>query len=310
MQRRGFLGALVSAAAVTSGLAPRFAYSRECPPQLLNGVQLWSVRDLLAKDAFGTIEAIGELGFNSVELFGLGGVQASSAQIFGLEFDELLGVLNASGLSARHSHIVENWQDNDAVARVAEQLGIEVIILAAAEEFFDRQAVEFIPATSVDQVRNLADRLNIAGKRYRRHGITFGYHNHWTEFVPVENQVPLDILIAHTDPDNVQFELDIAWLTAAGVDPAAYLERNLDRVISCHLKDIDQQKKLPIPPSTDNYVDAALEPGAGTVDFAPIIGLLAEGGVPNAFVEVDRSDDPLAAIQRGRLHLQSLGVCV
>lgn len=310
MKRRSFLGALVSATAITSGLGHRLAYASECPPRLLNGVQLWSVRDLLAEDARGTIEAIGALGFNSVELFRLGGIQGKEARYFGLEFDELLRVLNASGLSARHSHVVENWQDTDAIARVAEQLGIEVIILAAADEFFDRQAVQFIPATSVAQVRNLADKLNIAGERYRRHGITFAYHNHWTEFAKVENQVPLDILIAHTDPDNVHFELDIGWLTAAGVEPLSYLERNLDRVISCHLKDFDQRKQLPTPPSTDDYLDTAREPGGGTIDFAPIIELLVEGGVQNAFVEVDRADDPLAAIQRGRLHLQALGSCV
>jgi len=300
----------MSATAVTSGLGQRLAYSSECPPQLLNGAQLWSVRDLLAKDARGTLEAIGAIGFNAIELFGLGGSQDTDDRYFGIEYGELLRVLSASGLSARHSHVVENWQDTDAIARVAEQLGIEVIILAAAEEFLDRQAGRFIPATSVAQVRNLADRLNAAGERYRRHGITFAYHNHWTEFAEVDDQVPLDILIAHTDPDNVHFEFDIGWLTAAGVDALSYLERNLDRVISCHLKDFDQQRQLPTPPSTDDYLDTAHEPGAGTIDFAPIIEVLVEGGVQNAFVEVDRADDPLAAIQRGRLHLHALASCV
>lgn len=309
MKRRNFLKAVLSAAAVTGGLGSRFAYSGDCPPQLLNGVQLWSVRDLLAEDAPGTFEAIGELGFNAVELFGLGGDPVKDARIFGLEFDELSRILNASGLSARHSHTVQNWQDADAIARVAEKLDIDVVILAAAEEFFDRQRVSFVPAASVDQVRKLADKLNTAGEQYRRHGITFAYHNHWTEFVPVENQVPLDLLIEHTDPDNVRFELDIAWITAAGGDPVSFLNKNLDRIVSCHLKDIDQKKELPISSPTEAFVDAVLEPGAGTIDFEPIIEILTRGGVTNAFVEVDKADDPLAAIQRGRLHLQTLGSC-
>ena len=101
MDRRSFLGAFASATAITSGLVPRAAYASECSPQLINGVQLWSVRGLLAEDAVGTLEAIGERGFNSIEMFGLGGDPTSNGQYFGLEFDELLSVLKASGLTGR-----------------------------------------------------------------------------------------------------------------------------------------------------------------------------------------------------------------
>jgi sugar phosphate isomerase/epimerase len=312
MNRRSFLNAIASAAAVSGVMSPQLSHSKECSPLLLNGTQLFSVYDLLNSDAKATLGAVGELGFESVELFGLDSRAARDNNFFGLTPIELLNTLKSSGLAMTHSHIGEIWEDTDTVARIAERLRVEVLILGAAEEFYDMPGGVFNPkpATDIAQLERLAARLNRAGQKYRRHGITFGYHNHWTEFIPVEGTIPLDYLIENTDPDNFKLELDVAWLTVAGIDPVTYIRRHSDRVVSCHLKDFDDRVALPDSPTWAEYIEAAIvEPGSGTIDFEPIINVLAEIDLTHAFVETDKSSNPLAAIERGKRHLKSLDLC-
>ena len=311
MDRRYFLGNVVSAAA-TSTIFPKYAFSQKCSPFLLNGMQLYSVNDLLIADAKSTLESVGDLGFSSVEFFGLDSAAARDNDFFGLTANELISTLSSFGLSMSYSHIGESWEDTDTVARIAERLGIQVLILFAAEEFYDMPRGVFSPkpATDLAQLGNLAARLDMAGQRYRRYGLTFGYHNHWTEFIPVEGKIPLDYLVENTDPDNFKLELDVAWLTVAGIDPATYIRHHADRVISCHLKDFDDRVTLPSSPTMADYIEASIvEPGSGMIDFEPIVNVIAEIGLTHAFVETDKSNDPLAAIERGMRHLKSLDIC-
>jgi len=312
MERRDFLGMAVSAAAVTSAIIPRYAFAKECSPTLLSGTQLFSVFDLLVADAKAAIESVGDLGFSSVEFFGLDSPEARRDDFFGLSATNFRNAVHASGMEMRYSHISEIWEDTETVSRIAEKLGIEVVVLSAAEEFYEIQGGVFSPkpAKNLEQLQDLADRLNQAGAQYRKHGLTFGYHNHWTEFISVEETIPLDFLIENTAPDNFKLELDVAWLTVAGVDPVSYIERHSNRVISCHLKDFDTSVELPESPSWADYIEASIvEPGSGSIDFTPIVEILAEIGLTHAFVETDKSDDPLAAIGRGRRHLLSLDIC-
>lgn len=312
MDRRSFLGSIVAGAAISGDLLPNLAVAQACPAGLFRGMQLYSVNDLLNADARSTLSAVGELGFKYVEFFELDSQAAQEGDFFGLSSRELAAAIRSSGLHMTHSHIGTIWEDTDSVARIADKLGIEVLILGAAEEFFDLQDGAFNPkqATDLDQLNRLADRLDGTGRRYRQLGLTFGYHNHWTEFLPVEGRIPLDHLIEHTDPDNFKLELDLAWLTVAGTDPAAYILRHANRVIACHLKDFDDQVVLPKLPTMSQYTDLSIvEPGSGTMNFGPILDVLTEIGLEHAFVEIDKSSDPLAAIQRGMHHLLSLRGC-
>ena len=312
MDRRTLLRSIVAGAAVSGDFLPKFAFAQECPDGLLRGMQLYSVDDLLVSDARAALSAVGELGFRNVEFFDLDSPAAQADNFFGLSSREFAAAISMSGLRMKHAHIGSIWEDTDSVARIADKLGIEVLILGAAEEFYDLQDGNFNPkpATDLVQLDRLALRLNETGRRYRQLGFSFGYHNHWSEFIPIEGKIPLDFLIENTDPDNFKLELDLAWLTVAGLDPAAYLRRHANRVISCHMKDFDDRIELPESPTWSQYIEASIvEPGSGSMNFEMLLDVLTEIGLEYAFIEIDESSDPMAAIERGMHHLLSLRGC-
>ena len=63
-----------------------------------------------------------------------------------------------------------------------------------------------------------------------------GYHNHQTEWQPIEGKRPMDVLAANT-PKDVVLQLDVGTCVEAGADPVAWINGNPGRIRSVHCKD-------------------------------------------------------------------------
>ncbi|HJR70457.1 MAG TPA: sugar phosphate isomerase/epimerase, partial [Gammaproteobacteria bacterium] len=228
-----------------------------------------------------------------------------SATLFGLQASELKRVLDGSGIRVPISHVGGALTSTAAIGEIARTLGLETLCVALPSEFSGQRDGRFtmLPATGRAQLDALVEKLDRAGREYRAQGLTFGYHNHHIEFVPVDGIVPFDYLMANTDPALVKIELDIGWLALAGADPVAYLRRHAGRVIACHLKDYDPAIATDVPQRK------LVEPGAGTIDFAAVLAAMNDTGVAHGFVEIDVTDDPMGAVRRGHAHLQTLKGC-
>lgn len=296
MKRREFLAhASASAAALCTAWQPARAAACGIP----NGVQLYTVRDALQRDAHATFAALRAIGIVDAELYGLNGRER---RLFGLSAAELKQALADNGIAATLTHIDGRLENVGAIADFAAELGVTTVIVALPAEFTGTRDGSFtmLPAQSRAMLDALADKLNRVGREYRTHGLTFGYHNHQIEFVRVEGVVPYDYLVSRTDPELVKLELDLGWLALAGHDPVAYLRRHAGRVIGCHLKDYAPAVATDVPQRK------LVEPGAGTIDFAAVLAAMRDTNVPHGFIEIDVSDDPLGAVERGRRHLDSL----
>jgi sugar phosphate isomerase/epimerase len=307
MRRREFLrrtglaaGAALSGHALTFAQPVARADGCGAPPA---AVQLFTIRDALARDPRAALGELGRAGIVEAELYGVGGPDGST--IFGLPVAELRRAFAAAGIRVPYTHVGGDLADPRAIAPVARELGIETAIVALPAEFTSQRDGRFqmVPAESRAQLDALAAKLDRVGRAYRDEGLTFGYHNHHVEFMPVEGITPYDYLMSNTDPALVKIELDIGWLAYAGVDPVAYLRRHAGRVVSCHLKDYDPTVATDVPQRK------LVAPGAGTIDFAAVLRAMRETGVGHGFIEVDVSDDPLADIRRGREHLAALSAC-
>ena len=301
--RRTFIAGTI-AAMVLGGAWLRRGATRaaECS-QRLPGVQLYTLRDQLQRDPRGTLTALSTLGIRELELYGVDAV--NDGRLFGLPLADLRSAVQQNGLSLPSAHIGGALTDNATSAAAAERLGITKLFVALPTEFSANRDGVFtmVGAQSIEQLDRLAERLNRAGRELRDRGITFGYHNHHVEFLPVGGKVPFDYLMANTDPDLVKIELDLGWLAVAGVDLNEHLTRYEGRVLACHLKDFTgDSSAMPIHRSL-------VEPGAGTIDFAAVLHTMDETGVAHGFIEIDVADDPLGAVERGHRHLQSLGAC-
>ena len=274
------------------------------------GVQLYTVRDQLQADVRGTLAAIAAIGYQEVELFGLGGEPLDEKPLFSLTTKEFAEALEEVGLRAPVAHIRGDAMNIAEIAELAGQVGVRHLVVPLAPEFisFENGQFRMIGVTGRSQLDVIAERLNRQGELAKASGMGFGYHNHQMEFADLGDENAFDYLFSQADAELVKIELDIGWAVFAGADPLAVLNRYAGRVLAVHLKD-----HAPPPPTANSGelepASAAaqlVEPGTGRTDFAPIMAALDETDVRYRFVEVDISPEPINAIARGYEYLKTL----
>ena len=146
--------------------------------------------------------------------------------------------------------------------------------------------------------KNLADILNTLGEKANAAGLKLLYHNHDFEFKKDEDgNLIIDYLLENTDPEKVNFQMDLYWVTKAGVDPVAYFEKYPGRFKIWHVKDMDDQGRFaPV--------------GEGNIDFARILAKKELSGMEYYMVEQDMTFDglkPLEAIKISHEGLKEVG---
>ena len=82
---------------------------------------------------------------------------------------------------------------------------------------------------SIDQYKELCELFVKCGEVAQKSGIQFCYHNHEFEFVELEGQIPMDIILSNTDAFNVKLELDIYWTRFADINPIKFFNDNRGR---------------------------------------------------------------------------------
>lgn len=211
------------------------------------GLQLYSVRDFMDKDYFGTIEKVAEMGYTGVEFAGYGGFSAA----------EIKAKLDALSLEAMSTHIGAEMFMGDELERSMEFL---------AELDCHYAMIPYRDVKTLDDVKWVAEVLNNASLTSAKYGITCGYHNHGHEFQLIDGEYAMSHLIALTEPA-VKMELDVFWAYHAGVDPMDYYEKHSGRIGLLHLKQITEDKKsVDLPDGVidmDKLCKRSLELGIG-----------------------------------------------
>lgn len=244
-------------------------------PQQKIGLQLYTLRTDMAKDAKGTLAKVAAQGYKTVETFGY-----ANRKWFGLNAAELLATLKANGLTTPSGHTIpasmflqSGWEENWKVAvEDAKAVGQEFIVIPWLEEQYRKSA---------DNFKKIALGLNKAGEICKKMGMKLAYHNHDFEFAPVEGQTGFDIYLQHTDPKLVYFEMDLYWVTKAGKDPIALFKKYPGRFAMWHIKDMDKTPQK-------NFTEV----GNGVIDFKKIFTYAKQSGMKYFFVEQDQCPGP------------------
>lgn len=258
-RRQWMAGGAVLAAALTGG--PLMAKSLKSKPV---GIQLYTVRELFAKDPMGTLEKVAAIGYREVE-YGGGGYDA-------MDHAALRKTMERLGLTSPSIHVGYEAlaSDFDGAVAMTKALGADTLIVPYMAEAH-RNAEGWKAA--------VAD-FNRYAERLKKVGLGFAYHNHDFEFTTKPGGVSLfDTLIADADPALVQIELDLFWAVAAGEDPKAIIRRLAGRIYAYHVKDRTADGKM-------------TSVGKGVIDFADIFTLNAVAGVEHFYVENDQSPAP------------------
>lgn len=240
------------------------------------GIQLYTVRNQMAEDVPGTLQTIADIGYNEVEFAGY----------FDHTPAEIASFLRTSGLKSPSSHVsLADIRDMpERIIEAAQAIGNRYLVLAwLAPE--DRQ--------TLDAYRGHIELVAGFGDQCRAAGLQFAWHNHDFEFIELDGERPIDMVLAQTDPDLVQVELDLYWITKAGVDPYTYFERHPGRFPLCHVKDM----------ATDSSM---ADVGDGTIDFAEIFAASDLAGLQHYYVERDDSQNPLETAARSYAAVASL----
>ncbi|MYH08834.1 MAG: TIM barrel protein, partial [Gemmatimonadales bacterium] len=228
MDRRGFVrnslgaGLLLTHAGRATAAGARTFPEAGAPPDARTlpdawGLQLYTVRSLMARDVERTLAAVARIGYGEVEFAGY----------FGRSPTEILTALEAEGLTAPAAHLsLEELRSSfDEAAAAAAEIGHRYLVvpyLGGSE----RPGNDGATGTAlVDGYRRLADEFNGLGARCREAGLGFAYHNHDFELEEVDGVRLFDIMIENTDPELVTYEVDFYWLVHAGADPFDYFSR-------------------------------------------------------------------------------------
>ena len=243
------------------------------------GLQLYTVRRELERDFEGTLSKVAALGFSEVEFAGY----------FNRTPQQVKSVLAKNNLAAPSVHVLaaglrgDLQQTIDAAKTVGHQYVVCAYLLPEERK-------------SLDDYKRLIDLFNDAGERLRKVGLQLCYHNHDFEFTPIEDKIPLDLILAGTDPKTVKMELDLYWITKAGQSPLRYFSAHPGRFPLVHVKDMDATPKR-----------FFTEVGRGTIDFKKIFAESDKAGIKHYFVEQDETPgSPFASIKMSIDYLKDL----
>jgi sugar phosphate isomerase/epimerase len=265
--------------ALLAGMAASRSASQALDKSLRSaGLQLYTVRDLLEKDFEGTLAEVARLGYRQVEFAG----------IIGPSPEQTLDIVRRHGLIAPAAHVSYEQLERELPKhlQVAKEMGLQFIVCPS---------VDASRRETIDDWKRVCQTFNAIGARAKEAGLSFAYHNHDFEFLPVDGQVPYDVVLAESDPDLVKMEADLYWMTKAGRDPVTYFQRYPGRFPLLHLKDMARDGSI-------------TEIGKGVVDFKRILGHARLGGVAYCFVEHDHPAHPLQSIEESLRYLQQMDI--
>ena len=275
------------------------------------GIQLYTLDPDIERDFAGTLSAVRRIGYRSVELPGFYGHSAA----------DLRAALDRADLVCRSMHVRPTAMspgpnlsgDLGALADAAHIVGVTDIVMpiflvprdfappagASDLEIFSAAGT----GLAADDYYRMAEFLNEKGFSLQSLGLRLGYHNHNCEFAPLDGKTGMQILMENTDPAIVDFELDVGWAAAAGLDPIVLLNIYGQRFTQLHVKDIK--------PSTLPNFAFRQDPtfvGNGIIDWQAIIPIAKAHGVRAFYVEQEPpfAEDRLVEVARSYQYLMGL----
>lgn len=240
------------------------------------GIQLYTVRNEVAKDLENSIAKIAAAGYTEVELYGY-----NNRKYFGKSVAEMAALLKKYNLTSPSGHYglgdflyneKYNWESWKYLIEDAKMLGHKKLVIPHLDD----------KHRTADDYKRVAERMNKGGEMARKAKMCAGYHNHDFEFKDLSGTNGYEILLKNTDKKNVEFEMDIYWVRYADNDPFAWFQRYPGRFTMWHVKDLD-----PTPEKHTTIV------GKGIIDFKKIYEQRTQAGLQYLYVEQEQYDKPV-----------------
>jgi sugar phosphate isomerase/epimerase len=289
LTRRDFFGKALGgvAAGVAMAHCNSWAAGRLAWPGPI-GLELYTVREMFAKDPAKTLKDVAAAGYKEVEIGP------------GVKPTALNADLRAAGLTAPSGYFMvpRTLDDWKKTVEMAHGYGLKYMVVGDN------------PKLGADEWRKRAELFNQCGKASLDAGIQFCYHAHFHEFATIDHTTAYDILLERCPSKLLKMEMDIFWVTYAGKDPLTYWRRYPGRFPLLHIKDMRKGVKIhhqqnPSPHGPNPFAPV----GQGIINWKRIFQNVDLAGAKHIYVEQDKCNvPPLEAIKISYDYLRKLQV--
>ena len=270
MDRRAFLQhtGLMAAASVISLTPSRVAAGAK---DYKMGLQLYTIRDEMAKDPIASLKKVKAMGYQDFELYGFDNEQQS---YYGFKSSQFKSILDDLGLSTSSCHYgfypyLERAESD--LMRFVDQCIKGAHALNSAYITWPWLPPE---QRNLDTFKRLPDMLNKIGEQVTKAGLGFAYHNHGFEFEDHNGQNGFDLILSQTDPALVKLQMDMYWVIhSANITPKQLVAQHPGRFVMWHIKDMDTV--------TRDYTEL----GNGSINYLKILPDPAKSGLEYYYIE-------------------------
>jgi sugar phosphate isomerase/epimerase len=325
-----------AAAALASRVPPLDAQPAATSPWRARiGLELYTVRDVLATDYEGTLAKVAEIGYTEVEPTSYNNMSPKSFRAMLEKYKLTMPSTHAAarGTGAELEKQLEGFQvmgikyteiapaagrgtgpatpDSRRPATIPPGGYFDAGSGRVRNSFVETEAFgPYQPPVSLDSVQRRAAQLNSDGKLAQKYGMKVLVHNHTGEFERLTDspRTSFEVLVEETDPAFVTMQLDLGWAFIAGVDPIALFKAHPGRFELWHIKDVFGLKTVnpSLGPNARVSSMALCPVGTGHIDFKPVFAQASVAGLKHFVIEQDNAPawgDSLAA---ARVSFQNL----
>ena len=279
--RRDFI---VRSASLAPGLFALNLPGMFCAPKYKMGLQLFTVRGPLAKDAVGTIKKVSAIGYEDCETYGYDPQQGNYYGMKAAAFRDLLAEHKMITTSGHYDFTKYFDKPQDEMKKYVDQC------IAGATALGQRYITWpwLDPAfRTEDHFRQLTKKLNSIGAQVNKAGLGFAYHHHDFEFKDFNGTNGYDIIMNETDPSLVKLQMDLYWIMRSSkLTPAQLIAKQPGRFVMWHIKDMDKQNQ--------DYSEL----GNGSIDFTTILPEASKSGLQYYYIEQggNFAKDPIQSV--------------
>lgn len=268
------------------------------------GLQLYTLFNVIDNDVVGNLKKVAAIGYKEIE-----SAFSKKGGYYGMKPKEFAALSKDLGLAWKSHHVMGAPFKLPAGAKMPVDADGKPITIPVMKNLRDNQqelideaaegGVQYLvcastPIGTLDEVKASIEVLNKAAEAAKKAGLQLCYHNHDAEFRQVEGQVPYELFLSQTDPEQLKMELDLVWVIKGGYDPVELFRQQPGRFPLWHVKDLsaDRQNIQPV--------------GTGTIDFKKIFAQAKLAGLQHIFVEHDMPADAFDSISTSMKNLKPI----
>jgi sugar phosphate isomerase/epimerase len=270
------------------------------------GFQVFAFRDALVKDAGNLFKSFAGAGIKSIEFF-------NPAKL-----SEYVPIVKDNGMNPLCTHFMPGYvTGNWTMARKMNMAPPDNYYFENVIADCVRNGIKYMgnailldeDRPTLDDYKRFAEKFNKCGEQCKKAGIQLYYHNHSFEFQPMQGTTPYEEMVKIFDKNLVKLEIDVFWLTVAGLNPVSWIQKLSDRLLFLHMKDLKKGSKTQVY-TFDIPEDSYVELGTGMLDYKTILTEARKAGIQYAIIDQDSTQmtDKIASVRQNVEYIKALGI--